>query len=71
MVKIRMNMKNLIKIGKINKKETLSNESFFFYSISYFVKVLGTVASHGTLAVIIVIIFAFVERLVYVKKFKN
>ena len=42
-----------------------------FYSISYFVKVLGTVASHGTLAVIIVIIFAFVERLVYVKKFKN
>ena len=34
-------------------------------------KVLGIVDSHGTLAVIIVIIFAFVERLVYVKKFKN
>ena len=42
-----------------------------FYSISYFVKVLGIVDDHGTLAVIIVIIFAFVERLVYVKKFKN
>jgi|GEM_PF-1905282 hypothetical protein len=33
-------------------------------------KVLGIVDDHGTLAVIIVIIFAFVERLVYVKKFK-
>lgn len=43
----------------------------FFYSISYFVKVLGIVDSHATLAVIIVIIFAFIERLVYVKKFKN
>ena len=41
-----------------------------FYSISYFVKVLGIVDSHGTLAVIIVIIFAFVERLVYVKNLK-
>ncbi|MCI3871541.1 hypothetical protein [Lactococcus petauri] len=34
-------------------------------------KVLGIVDSHSTLAVIIVIIFAFVERFVYVKKFKN
>lgn len=34
-------------------------------------KVLGIVDSHSTLAVTIVIIFAFVERFVYVKKFKN
>ena len=34
-------------------------------------KVLGIVDDNGTLAVIIVIIFALVERFVYVKKFKN
>ena len=33
-------------------------------------KVLGIVDSHGTLAVSIVIIFAFVERFVYVKNLK-
>ncbi|WP_416037902.1 hypothetical protein ACL43R_04940 [Lactococcus formosensis] len=34
-------------------------------------KVLGIVGSHSILAVIIVIIFAFVERIIYVKKLKN